>query len=62
MRETKILPISFFWIFWVMIVQSSALFLEDEDEKEVLPGDKTNLLWDKKYLKKPSSWTFPVHF
>lgn len=36
-----------------MIFHFSALFLEDEDEKKVLPGDKTNLLWDKKYLKKP---------
>lgn len=35
-----------------MIVRFSALFSEDEDEK-VLPGDKTKLLWDKKYLKKP---------
>lgn len=45
-----------------MIVHFSALFLEDEDEKKVLPEYKKNLLWDKKYLKKPSSWTFPVHF
>lgn len=49
----------YFWIFQVMIVHFSALFLEDE--KKVLPGDKTNLLWDK-YLKNRNSWTFPVHF
>lgn len=39
-----------------MIVHFSALFLEDEDEKKVLPGDKTNLLWDMKYLKKSMYW------
>lgn len=35
-----------------MIVRFYALFSEDEDEK-VLLGDKTKLVWDKKYLKNP---------
>lgn len=36
-----------FWLFQVVSVHFSALLLEDE--KKVLPEDKTNLLWGKKY-------------